>query len=94
MKKAILVIDMPRFCSECSLMVKDEYSYFCPVKCDENKTDLYEDYIRFHRKPGWCPLKELPEKKYIDKSKCSNPFYEFDFEHGYNMCINEILNGG
>ena len=88
MRKAILVIDMPSCCNECSLMFQDEYSYWCPVRCDENKTDLYDDYIMFHRKPDWCPLKELPRKKlnYTTSSDHIN-----NFGVGYNACINEIL---
>lgn len=88
MNKAILVIDMPSCCNECSLMCKDEYSYYCPVKCEENKTDLYDNYIMFHRKPDWCPLKELPRKRlnYTTSSDHIN-----DFGVGYNCCISEIL---
>lgn len=89
MNKAVLVIDMPSCCNECSLMFKDEYSYFCPVKCDENKTDLYDNYIMFHRKPDWCPLKPMPKKLYIGIDgimDCTN-----DFPYGWNACINEIL---
>ena len=87
MNKAILVIDMPTCCNECSLMFQDEYSYWCPVRCDENKTDLYDNYIMFHRKPDWCPLKELPEKKL---GYTSDEFFN-GFDVGYNTCINEIL---
>lgn len=91
MNKAILVIDMPRFCNECSLMYQDGFSYWCPVKCNENKTDLYEDYIKFYRKPDWCPLKEFPEKKKMFASM-NAPLSDYsDFEYGYNRCISEIL---
>ena len=86
MNKAILVIDMPTCCNECSLMFQDEYSYWCPVKCEENKTDLYDNYIMFHRKPDWCPLKELPDKRYIIDNGYIN-----DLAYGWNSCINEIL---
>lgn len=88
MRKAILVIDMPTCCNECLLMFQDEYSYWCPVRCDENKTDLYDDYIMFHRKPDWCPLKELPKNKL--NYATSNDNID-DFVIGYNVCINEIL---
>ena len=86
MNKAILVIDMPSCCNECSLMVKDEYSYFCPIKCDENKTDLYDNYIMFHRKPDWCPLKPLPDKR----NEIMAEDYINDVAYGWNCCINEI----
>ena len=84
MNKSILIIDTPMCCNECSLMFKDEYSYFCPVKCDENKTDLYDDYIKRHKKPDWCPLKKLPRRKFIwNDDDC-------DYQLGYNDCLNDI----
>lgn len=92
MNKAILIIDMPSCCSECSLMFEDEHSYWCPVECSKNETDIY-DYVELHRKPDWCPLRQLPEKQDTDPSKCSEPFYDFEFEHGYNQCIDEIISG-
>ena len=86
MNKAILVIDMPSCCNECSLMCKDEYSYYCPVKCEENKTDLYDNYIMFYRKPDWCPLKPAPKTQ---KMWCDD---EMDaWIRGYNNCVREIL---
>ena len=88
MNKSILIIDTPMCCNECSLMFKDEYSYFCPVKCDENKTDLYDNYIMRHRKPDWCPLKELPRKK-LDYDTSRD--YINDYTLGYNACLAEIL---
>jgi len=89
MSKAILVIDMPSCCNECSLMCKDEYSYYCPIKCEENKTDLYDNYIMFHRKPDWCPLKPMPKKLYVGIDgimDCTN-----DFPYGWNACINKLI---
>ncbi len=41
--------------------------------------------------PHHCPLKSVPEKYDIDETKCSDPFYQFEFEYGYNQCIDEIL---
>jgi hypothetical protein len=87
MSKAILVIDMPNCCNECSLMCKDEYSYYCPVKCEENKTDLYDNYIMFHRKPDWCPLKPAPQKQ----SMWCNDDAEDVWIRGYNNCVREIM---
>jgi hypothetical protein len=47
----------------------------------------------FSKKPSWCPLKELPEKYNIEeeKKKRHDRFYEWEFEGGYNACIDEIL---
>jgi len=91
MSKAILVIDMPSCCNECSLMFKDEYSYHCPIKCDENITDLYDNYIMFHRKPDWCPLKQLPNKRNVNDIWTMGGCISDDYSIGWNTCINEIL---
>ena len=89
MSKAILVIDMPNNCRECPVCASYQESafsireYWCSPM--DNRDAEPES------KPKWCPLKPLPEKYEIDKSKCSDPFYEFEFEYGYNQCIDEIL---
>ena len=85
MSKAILVFAMPEGCHECPLIWKDEYSIFCPVPHDENKTDIY-DYISEHMKPWWCPLKEAPMEQLIwyDDERS-------DWERGYNNCLREIV---
>ena len=87
MDKAILIIDMPSCCKDCPLCVSEELfpsfdEYSCIV--ENVAVDVYD-------KPDWCPLKTMPEKYDIDKSKCSDPFYEFEFEYEYNQCIDEIL---
>ena len=87
MSKAILVIDMPSCCNECSLMCQDEYSYYCPVKCEENKTDLYDNYIMFHRKPDWCPLKPEPLNRNV---RCGNEIADA-WLRGYEHCLRKIL---
>lgn len=87
MNKAILVIDMPSCCYECfSLDDSGDYPR-CRIT-DEQRG--YTFRIR-EQKMDKCPLKLLPEKYEIDKSKCSDPFYQFEFEYGYNQCIDEIL---
>lgn len=84
MSKAILVIDMPKNCYYCDFhYLSDGTVPSCQLKFKviDNATV----------KPEWCPLKPLPEKYEIDKNKCSDPFYEFEFESGWNQCIDEIL---
>jgi hypothetical protein len=84
MSKAILVIDMPKSCKECNIQYEDEYSYWCPCNhVKENTTDIYDHVINL-TKPDWCPLKELPEKYDIRDSN-------FEYESGYNACIDKIL---
>lgn len=88
MRKAIVIIDMPNSCEDCSLMWKDEYSDFCPVKCVENKTDIY-NYTYAHTKPDWCPLKPVPEKYEMDTPHTRD--WNGEYECGYNACIIQIL---
>lgn len=87
MSKAILVMDMPESCSECSICASWQSSafsareYWCPVM--ENKD------VEPNKKPDWCPLKELPEKK----ENAIGANYQ-RFVNGYNACIDDILKGG
>lgn len=83
LNKAILVIDMPDSCRRCMCYVLGESNNFCSV----TKFAIFDGST----KPHHCPLKPVPEKYEIDKTKRSDPFYEFEFECGYNQCIDEIL---
>ena len=90
MNKAILVIDMPNCCEDCSLMWRDDYSDFCPVKCNKNKTDIY-DYTHTSTKPDWCPLRPIPDKMYEGGTWTVDGYVEDGFHSGWNACIEEIL---
>lgn len=83
MSKAILVIDMPQSCDQCPLMFRHEEERCC----------MPEVRNSFSKKPSWCPLKPVPEKydlmkKYYDRD------HAWEFEGGYNACIDEILYKG
>ena len=69
-------------------MFEDRYSYWCPVRCSENKTDLYRDYILTNTKPDWCPLNPAPEHELLWHDDESD-----DWARGYNACLDEILGG-
>lgn len=90
MNKAILVIDMPKCCKECSICASWQSSafsireYWCTTS--DNMSVDPDD------KPGWCPLKPLPEK-YDMENYVGDRDYNGDFEYGYNQCIDEILGG-
>lgn len=89
MSKSILVIETPDSCSQCPLFV-GSYSDMCCEGLNNRGIDYpYPENFR----QEWCPLKQVPEKYEINRSKCSDPFYEFEFEYGYNQCIDEILMG-
>ena len=60
MSKAVLVMDMPESCEECSL-----HNYHCcNVTGQSVESNLYD--IKDENKPNWCPLKELPDEEYND----------------------------
>ena len=87
--KAVLIVDMPESCDKCRF----HYNTYDENDCYVDKCELLNDMTidGYVERYDGCPLKELPEKYEIDKSKCSDPFYEFEFEYGYNQCIDEII---
>lgn len=89
MHKAILVIDMPSCCDECFAL--DEYGDY-PI-CRITQEQRGYTFRTREQKMDKCPLKPAPEKYEIDRNKCTDPFYQFEFEYGYNQCIDEILGG-
>ena len=98
MVKSILLLDTPKNCVKCRFSVAHDYSFYseqttytCTITGKDTgcRTDGWLDDKIF--KADWCPLKPLPEKCKIDRSKCGDPFYDFEFEYGYNKCIDEIL---
>ena len=82
MRKAILVIDMPEACEECSL-----------ADCDKSRGNVaicrgcgkhnYTVEIR----PSWCPLVQMPEKKRQSGIDC---MYTIGEKHGWNACVDVI----
>lgn len=55
MNKAILVIDMPESCDECTLCIEDDAYYdFCAVT---------GYWIMSDDKKEWCPLRPMPAMK-------------------------------
>ena len=81
--KSIMVINTPIRCDDCPC---GHESCYVGIWCKLLKTNLPH-----YGKPDNCPLKPVPDKYEIDKSKCSDRFYEFEFEEGYNSCIDDIM---
>ena len=77
----MLIIDMPSNCLECP----------CMNELDECEAMKYKDVGDIGRKPTWCPLREVPQKKvrYFSDNE-----YKSLQKLGYNACIDEILGGG
>ena len=86
MSKAVLVMDMPSSCSECNFQ---QYGV-----CHAVRKSIVGTPTDLKRKPDWCPLRELPEKKVLsgdvaDIQKMGKELVDI----GYNACIDELLKG-
>lgn len=99
MSKAILVIDMPRSCDECSLF----HGYYSDMCCGGlNNRGIDYPYPKDFRQE-WCPLKPMPEKTEVpafDHSiKANNKnaeevgayMYDRGIYRGHNLCIDKLL---
>lgn len=88
MSKAILVIDMPESCDMCPLF----HGFYSDMTCGANNYGINYPYPKDF-KQDWCPLKPLPEKYDIEaeRNKPHDRDYDWEFESGYNVCIDEIL---
>lgn len=83
MNKAVLILDMPSSCKECPCWYICCYTPKCIILNKSLETnEIYE------KKPDWCPLKPMPEKKPHTQS-----FLEDFIITGYNACIEELLKG-
>ena len=85
--KAILVLEMPKYCIDCPC----HFAGMTTVVCGVNKKKLITDDIETY-KPDWCPLKPMPSKKVLsgdvaDIQKMGKELMDI----GYNACIDEIL---
>lgn len=88
MDKAILIIDMPEFCCNCPLNFWNK----CIILEEKAKTSGHIENPSRNRLKD-CPLKLLPEKYDIEKEmlKPHDRDCTWEFEGGYNACIDEIL---
>ena len=83
MSKAILVMDMPKSCSECRLVFLEQ----CFV--NTHPAHIVQDV---NAKPKWCPLREVPQKIGINEAAEMKRFGCIaDIINSYNACIDEIL---
>ena len=82
MSKAVLVLDMPEGCNDCVL----NNCHFCNVTNENIESYIYD--IMEVDKPDWCPLKELPHKRY--HSTYGVPI-EMSEDKIWNECIDKIV---
>ena len=94
MSKVMLIMDKPDACIECPLCFKAEeisigaFEYRRLYSCKRVPEDVEDIYLEdiLHKKPDWCPLKDVP-------NKIENAIGDMDYYKaiGFNACINEIL---
>lgn len=82
MSKAVLVLDMPEGCNDCVL----NNCHFCDVTNENIESYMYD--IMEVDKPDWCPLEELPHKRY--HSVYGVPI-EMSEDKIWNECIDKIV---
>ena len=84
MSKAVLVMEMPERCEECPLQLEVENE-----KGIELGTNICRGLGKYNKdsgkKPDWCPLRPMPEKK---QNACTH-----GFAGGWNACIDAIGGG-
>lgn len=95
MDKSVLVIDTPQNCSECWLH-REEYSDFEKIWEDICHNAEHETHVlsktNYKRKPSWCPLKPLPEKKTHSEAEFWGNSMQGDIREieGWNKCLKAI----
>lgn len=96
--KGIVVVDMTDACVECPMcyhaddLQVDKYTYKKLYSCrivPDNVLEVYIDDI-IHKKPKWCPIKPIPNKKSMDSGQT---VINAARGEGWNDCIDEILKG-
>lgn len=87
MAKAVLVMDMPETCKDCSCKYpsyKDDALYDCAITGKE----IPINGGNYGEKPDWCPLRELPEYKRTVGKESEND--KLLMNMGWNACLDEI----
>lgn len=99
MKKAILVMDMPKVCLDCPMCFKAEEMsidflvYKHLYTCRFVPSDVEDFYIEniAKGKPDWCPLREIPDKKEMCGKYPQLDGITRSYKVGWNACIDEIV---
>lgn len=91
MSKAVLVLDMPQTCKDCPL----NYLTDCDDSvCVPTENLIYPEWIEENRKPDWCPLYSLPEKKEVTGKYPQPDKIPPSYKIGWNACVDELAKMG
>lgn len=88
MTKGIIVLDeIPEKCNQCNFWfakatVPVEY------RCMGLQREITENELT-KKKPDWCPIRPIPERKMCTKSICIST-EEYNQRKGWNACLEEI----
>lgn len=95
MSKAVFVMDMPESCLDCQFCIElDEgIEAACSLVVDPyddcSFREIDEDYCQ--EKPYWCPLKPMPDKRYVQNITLDyDGCYARWYASGWNDCVDEI----
>lgn len=80
MSKAVLVMDMPKKCTECDICQHEDEGWLYCTYCHRNAHafDI----------PDWCPLKLIPDKM---EGYDSIKWQWGEYEDGWNHCIDSLI---
>ncbi len=100
MAKAVLVFDgIPGTCRECRLWAEDSFGGFYCSGTAFDEESYKKGRVRLDRKPDWCPLRVLPEKREEEMLFCNArgdaTGVQMDYRaQGWNDCIDMIEGSG
>ena len=89
MAKAVLVTDMPESCFGCNFLYCDGDTNLDSCQAREKARPVDSET---YKKPDWCPLRKLPEKK--DRNSPERVEYGnfgTGYIAGFNDCLDKIL---
>lgn len=98
--KGIVVLDeIPKSCVDCPMcyhaedMSLGQFKYERLYKCKLEPENIEQVYLEdiLHKKPDWCPIREVPVTLEEIKSPHSmGDFQRKGFSRGWNSCIDAI----
>ncbi len=90
MSKVCLVFDKPKNCAKCP--VRNEWNSTCSLM-NIAYPQTWHPLQRKGTVPGWCPLRPLPERYYVDQNNIYDVAANQTYADGWNDCLDEIMGG-